>query len=144
VPASNAIEGFLAAWDAPVAREALRLAALVRHSVPDAIERIYPDWRLIGYRKPVARGSKYFCFVAPQDGEVRLGFEYGVHLADPLGLLRGDGSQVRYLSSADIAGRDRDVEDYIRRAAASALLPKELLGTVDVQLRATAARRHSP
>lgn len=69
-----------------------RLRRLVLAEVPEAEEAGYPGWRLIGYRAP-----SYFCFVAPLDDHVRLGFEHGAKLDDPDGLLEGSGKQVRYV-----------------------------------------------
>ena len=43
----------------------------------------------------------YFCYVAPSQHDVTLGFEYGVFLGDPHRLLHGDGKQVRYIVVAD-------------------------------------------
>jgi hypothetical protein len=91
-----------------------RLRTLVRTAVPDATETAYPGWKLIGYRHQGA----YFCFVAPKRDHVQLGFEYGVDLHDPEGLLEGRGSQVRHVqvrSSATIPVRS--LTRLIRQAA---------------------------
>jgi hypothetical protein len=71
--------------------EALR--SLVRVEVPDAIEVAYPSWHGIGYHHP---SCGYFCAIFPMNDYVKLGFEFGVLLPDPDGLLTGDGKQVRY------------------------------------------------
>lgn len=71
--------------------EALR--SLVRVEVPDAIEVAYPSWHGIGYHHP---RCGYFCAIFPMNDYVKLGFEFGVLLPDPDGLLTGDGKQVRY------------------------------------------------
>ena len=60
--------------------------------VPDATERLRAGWGLIGYNAPA-----YFAFIVPADDHVRIGFEWGVALPDPAGLLEGDGKQVRYV-----------------------------------------------
>ena len=46
---------------------------------------------------PDGSRSRYFCFAAPLVREVRLGLEYGVLLGYQV-QLKGDGSQVRYVS----------------------------------------------
>lgn len=69
-----------------------RLRRLVLEEAPEAEEAGYVGWRLIGYRSP-----HYFCFVAPQADHVRLGFEHGVRLRDPDGVLEPMGKQVRYV-----------------------------------------------
>lgn len=71
-----------------------QLRRLILETVPDAVEAAYPVWRGIGYRHPECG---YFCGIFPQKNAVKLGFEYGVLLPDPDGLLEGDGKQVRYL-----------------------------------------------
>ena len=71
------------------------LRALVRATVPDAVESVYRGWHGFGFRHPQAG---YVCAVFPQAGEVRLSFEQGVRLPDPHGLLRGSGRQVRYVA----------------------------------------------
>lgn len=60
--------------------------------VPGATERLRPGWGLIGYDAP-----RYFAFVVPASDHVRIGFERGVLLEDPAGLLRGAGRQVRHV-----------------------------------------------
>lgn len=64
----------------------------IRTVVPEAVERLRPGWGLIGYNAP-----GYFAFIVPAPGDVRIGFERGVGLPDPEGLLEGDGKQVRYV-----------------------------------------------
>ncbi|WP_309892196.1 DUF1801 domain-containing protein [Archangium sp.] len=77
-----------------------RARALIKRELPEVEENGYPGWRLIGYRQ----GGAYLGFVAPLKDHVRLGFERGVYMNDPDGLLEGDGTQVRYvrLSSEDL------------------------------------------
>ena len=71
-----------------------RLRRIILDTVPNSVEVAYPVWRGIGYRHPK---SGYFCGIFPQKNGVKLGFEYGVLLPDPDGLLEGSGKQVRYL-----------------------------------------------
>jgi hypothetical protein len=79
-----------------VATLAEALQRLVKASVPNVAEAVYPGWKLIGYRLLDRPGGRYFCFIAPLADEVRLGFEYGVEL-QPHRLLEGSGAQVRYV-----------------------------------------------
>lgn len=71
-----------------------RLRSLIRATAPEASEKAYPIWHGIGYSHPQ---SGYFCAIFPQQDYVKLGFEFGVLLPDPEGLLQGDGKQVRYI-----------------------------------------------
>ncbi len=93
-------EALLAAYPEPMQRIADALRAVVRRAVPDAIEAVRPGWRLIGYDLPVGRRTAYFCYVAPEPGHVHLGFEHGVLMDDPDGVLLGAGitRRVRWLT----------------------------------------------
>jgi len=91
-------EQFLAAFPPEVQETAHWLRQLVARTIPNIQEAVYPGWRLIGYRQMDRPGGRYFCFIAPLADHVRLGFEYGVLLADDTGLLEGAGRQVRYVS----------------------------------------------
>jgi len=80
-------------------RTAPRLRPLVQAArrrvlaaVPGATERLRAGWGLLGYDAP-----RYFAFVVPTPDHVRIGFERGVLLEDPAGLLRGGGVQVRHV-----------------------------------------------
>lgn len=70
------------------------LRQLIRAAVPEATEKAYPGWQGIGYRHPQAG---YFCGIFPTADLVKLGFEFGVLLPDPDGLLEGSGSQMRWV-----------------------------------------------
>jgi len=94
-------DAFLAAYSRGIRERANQLRAIVRRAVPDAIERVRPGWRLIGYEVPVGRRTKSFAWVAPEAGHVHLGFEYGIAMADPDRMLQGAHlrlRKVRYLT----------------------------------------------
>ncbi len=61
--------------------------------VPDATELLRAGWGLIGYNAPA-----YFAFIVPEEKHVRIGFEWGVALPDPSGMLEGDQKQIRYVT----------------------------------------------
>lgn len=88
-------ELFLAGYPDAIQDVADRLRALVQRAVPEAIERVRTGWRLIGYDVPAGRRSRYFAFVVPEPEHVHLGFEYGVWMADPEGLLQGAHLRLR-------------------------------------------------
>ncbi len=94
-------EAFLAAFPDRIQRHAERLRAVVKRAVPDAVERVRPGWRLIGYERPVGRRLRYFAYVAPEEEHVHLGFEYGAWMDDPELILEGAHlglRQVRYVT----------------------------------------------
>ena len=93
-------EALLHDFPPPMQAIAQRLRALVKRAEPDAIERVRPGWRLIGYDLPVGRKAIYFAYVAPENEHVHLGFEWGILMDDPDGRLLGQGitRQVRWLT----------------------------------------------
>ena len=82
-------QAFLADYPDDIREAAEVLRAVVRRAVPDAVEGVRPGWRLIGYEVPYGRRARYFAYVAPEPKHVHLGFEYGVWMDDPHGLLQG-------------------------------------------------------
>jgi hypothetical protein len=111
-------EQFLAAFPPAIQALADQLRALVKQTVPNVDEAVYVGWHLIGYRVRDGSRSRYFCFVAPFEDRVALGFEYGVLLTNDAGLLEGDGTQVRYVTfrrAEDV--RDQELAALIAEAA---------------------------
>ena len=99
IPAEALLEDF----PPPMQSLANRLREIVKATIPEAIERVRPGWRLIGYDIPIGRKAVYFAYVAPEVEHVHLGFEHGWAMRDPLGLLNGVGitKQVRWLTFLD-------------------------------------------
>jgi hypothetical protein len=93
-------EALLEDFPPPMQTIANRLREIVKEAIPEAIERVRPGWRLIGYDLPIGRRAVYFAYVAPEDQHVHLGFEHGWAMRDPHGLLVGFGvtKQVRWLT----------------------------------------------
>ena len=123
-PAKVSPSQILAGHSRPIRDLAERLRKLVREAAPDATEAGYAGWRLIGYRSP-----HYFCFIAPQADHVRLGFEHGVRLADPDGILEPMGKQVRFVRiipgrALPIAAIDRLIQRALRTLPARRDAPR--------------------
>ena len=121
-------ELLLDGYPPPIRDLAESLRAVVRSGAPDAIERVRAGWRLVGYDLPVGRRTAYFAFVAPEPAHVHPGFEHGVLLDDPEGVLLGRGitKRVRWFTfgpgdSVDPALLVR----FVRAAAAVARLSRE-------------------
>jgi hypothetical protein len=76
------------------------LRRLVKRAVPTAIERVRTGWGVIGYDVPVGRRTRFFAWVWLQPEHVHLGFQNGVLMDDPKGVLQGAGvtKQVRWLT----------------------------------------------
>ncbi len=96
-------EALLGDFPPPMQAIANQLREIVRETIPEAVERVRPGWRLIGYDLPIGRKSVYFSYVAPENDHVHLGFEHGWAMHDPHGLLQGVGitKQVRWLTFLD-------------------------------------------
>jgi hypothetical protein len=99
-------EELLAPYPPPLRETGEALRRLVKQVLPEAIEGVRAGWRLIGYDVPVRRGTRFCAWVWPEFEHVHLGFEHGVLLDDPDGILRGAElrlKRVRYLTftSAD-------------------------------------------
>ena len=67
-----------------------RLREIVLDAVPEAMERVRPGWRLIGYDLPIRRSGVFFAWIWPEPEHVHLGFPRGIDMDDPLGELRGE------------------------------------------------------
>jgi hypothetical protein len=89
---------FLSTFSPEIRKRANELRALVKETIPNVKEAVYTGWKLIGYRVKEGRRDAYFCFIAPFEHRVILGFEYGIQLFDPTLRLEGEGTQVRYLT----------------------------------------------
>lgn len=120
----------------PMPDLAQRLRVLVRGAEPDAVERVRPGWRVIGYDVPVGRRQlRFFAWIWAQPEHVHLGFPRGMLLTDPKGLLQGDGvtKQARWLTVTRVGDIDRPAfEDLIHAAAALALVPRAILADQDL------------
>ena len=115
------VQDFLASCPPAIALQAEALRRLVRKTVPAAVERLRPGWRLIGYDLPTTKHGSYFAWVWPEAEHVHVGFEVGTLMADPDGVLRGAHlrlKRVRYLTFRP-AERipSRLVTDFVREAA---------------------------
>jgi hypothetical protein len=122
-------EALLDDFPPPMQAIAHRLRRIVKEAMPDAIERVRPGWQLIGYDLPMGRRAVYFAYVAPEIGHVHLGFEWGVLMDDPRGLLHGEGitTQVRWLTFVDAAAiDDAACIALVQEAARVALLRRQL------------------
>jgi hypothetical protein len=120
-------EALLDDFPPPMQDIAHRLREAVTTAVPEAVERVRPGWRLIGYDLPVGRKRVYFAFVAPENQHVHLGFEHGWAMRDPHALLEGAGitKQVRWLKFFDIDDIDPErCVDLVREAARVATMTR--------------------
>ena len=95
------------------------LRDVVRRTVPHAEESLL--WGGLSYHRPQVGGrvKGAVCLIVVQGGRVRLDFIHGIRLADPCGLLQGDGASKRFvpIGTAADAGRP-EITALVREAAA--------------------------
>jgi hypothetical protein len=77
-----------------------RLRDIVRCAVPDANEVVYHGALCYGRS---AKRSELEVYISFHTAHVNLGFYRGARLADPEGLLCGDGKQMRHIKVASVA-----------------------------------------
>ena len=73
----------------------IKLRILVIGSNPSLVERVYPSWKTIGYGTSV-KMSAQVCFIEAHEKYVRLGFNRGAKIADPMHLLQSQGDLLCY------------------------------------------------
>jgi uncharacterized protein DUF1801 len=100
-----AVDTFLKGYSPQVREIAVKAREVILSVAPDATEKVYPGWKVIQYAKGADMKS-VFAAISPQRERVNLGLANAVDLADPDGLLEGDGKAIRHLklTSADAAG----------------------------------------
>jgi len=90
---------FLAAYDDRIMVLALAVRRFVLTETPRATETIYDAYNAVamGYSF-TGRLKESFCHIAAYAKHVNLGFNRGVELADPRGILQGNGRQIRHFT----------------------------------------------
>ena len=121
---------FLQPYDRAIQKLALDLRALVLEEMAPCHENIYDAYSAvaIGYG-PTARVSDGVFHIAVYAKGVNLGFNHGATLADPDGILEGNGKQIRHIkirTPSDLARPE--VRTYMRRARKVALDDARKLG----------------
>ena len=90
------IDAFLSQYDEHVFRNALALREMILNHLPNIIEQLDLPAKMIAY----CYGQKYsklICTIIPSKRGLKLGFNWGVELPDPDGLLQGQGKISRYV-----------------------------------------------
>ena len=121
---------FLKPYDREVQKLALDLRALVLEEMAPCHENIYDAYSAvaIGYG-PTDRVSDGIFHIAVYAKGVNLGFNEGATLADPDGILEGNGKQIRHIkirTPSDLARPE--VRAYVQRARKIALDDARKLG----------------
>lgn len=125
------VEALLEGYAPPLREIAQRLRSIVTGATPDAVERVRPGWRLIGYDLPVRRHGVFFAWVWPEIEHVHLGFPNGVLMDDPSGSMKGAGvtKKARWLTYQAGSLIDEQLATrLVEEATRVAMVPRSLLG----------------
>jgi hypothetical protein len=100
---SAAFESILSNADPARQDLAKKIRALIYQVMPQVTEVVWTQQKNAGYGTGPKKMSEHFCWIAPFQHHVLLGFNYGSELPDPTHLLEGTGKLFRHvkLRSAD-------------------------------------------
>ena len=130
-PSNLPVEAFLEGYSPAHRAIANRLRTIIRRTIPEATERVRVGWRVIGFDLPKGRRSPFFAWVFPEREHVHLGFPQGVLIADPEGLMDGEGvtKRARWLTYTHVGDIDEAVAvRFILAAAGIGDLPPDAFG----------------
>jgi hypothetical protein len=109
------VQDWLRQWRSDQREQAERLASQVRAAAPEAAAAV--KWRRLTFTVG-EDWHHWLCAVAVSNREVNLVFHKGVLLADPAGLLAGDGRYVRQVSYESAAAHPAALKALVREAIA--------------------------
>ena len=113
---SSELEPFLAPYSPMIQQLALKLRALIREVMPDAIEQLDAPARLIGYG--LDRTYKgLICGITLHKAHINLMFARGTELPDPEGLLVGTGKRARHVKITQTTDLENPAIRALLRAA---------------------------
>lgn len=101
-PLPDAIATLLDAYPEPVRGLTLRLRDLVLEVMPEAIETT-SGHKTLNYSTAAGVMKGGMAYIAPLKDSVNLGFQDGVDLPDPDGLLAGTGKRLRHVKFTEAA-----------------------------------------
>jgi hypothetical protein len=129
-PPPAALVKFLKPYDREIQSLALKVRELVLEEMAPCYENIYDAYSAVaigyGFSDRLRDGVFH---VAVYTKHVNLGFNEGATLDDPLGILEGNGKQIRHIpikTQVDLARRE--IRSYIRRARKVAIADARKLG----------------
>ena len=129
-PPPAALKKFLKPYEREIQQLALQLRALVLEEMAPCYENIYDAYSAvaIGYGTSDRLRDGVF-HIAVYSKHVNLGFNDGAMLADPKGILEGNGNRIRHISIKTAEDLSRpEIRAYIRRARRQALAEARKLG----------------
>src|SRR5579871_1377804 len=104
---------------------ALAARTLILEEAPEASEFVYEVYTIADHFAFTERPSDAFVFTTTHANWVNLGFNFGSRLADPFGLLRGEGKWIRHVRIAQAKDLENPgVRELVKAAIAEAERPK--------------------
>jgi len=134
-PPPAELKKFLKPFDRETQQLALALRALVLEEMAPCYENIYDAYSAvaIGYGTSDRLGDGIF-HIAVYSQHVNLGFNDGATLADPKGILQGNGRRIRHISIKTAEDIKRpELRTYVRRAKKQAIADARKLGEAPAQ-----------
>jgi uncharacterized protein YndB with AHSA1/START domain len=95
-PVTRQLEQFLADYPPDVRALALRARELILKALPDAVETVWPGWRIVGYGTGPGMPEMVYG-IGPLKSRINLTFARGTLLDDAHGLLKGTSKTSRHL-----------------------------------------------
>jgi hypothetical protein len=144
----KALSTYLRRYDRPIRSLTLKTRAFVIGALAPCNEYVFDAGYTValGYG-PTARVSDAIVYIGAYRHHVNIGFWDGASLADPAGLLKGDGKRMRHITIASPADLARpELPDYLRRARLEAdppMLPHDARGKV-ISIDMGRARKKKP
>src|SRR5438270_12738374 len=99
-PPDPQLLGFLEAYDRHIAELAQALREIILEEAPDASESIYQVYTVAIWFGFSGKMKDMFCFITTNARHVNLGFPRGTSMADPSGVLEGEGKTMRHVKFA--------------------------------------------
>jgi hypothetical protein len=128
---------FLRPYDRAIQDLALMLRALVLEEMAPCYENIYDAYSAvaIGYGSSARLQDGVF-HIAVYSKHVNLGFNHGATLADPKGILEGNGKRIRHITIKTTEDLARpEIRAYVRRAKKQAIADARKLGEATPKLK---------
>lgn len=111
-------------YGAAIEKLALAARKLILEEAPEANEFVYELYTIADHFSFTERPSDAFVYTTTHAGWVNIGFNFGAMLADPEGLLEGDGKLIRHVRIAQAADLEAPgVRELVRAALAQAERP---------------------
>jgi len=143
-PPSEKLIEYLAPYDIRVGELALRLREILIDEAPDANEIVFRSYAVSIIFSYTEKWTGAFCYIGVSSNHVNLGFNWGAKLDDPLGILEGEGKQMRHIKIR----KPEDLEKpYLRkyiRAAIKQIKADRALKAVNKPLKQPSVTKAGP